>query len=146
MRLAATLVLLGLLATVGCSPSEEDVREDYCAQVEKDSDELTRISDEAGARGFLEALPTLEDLADLSPDDLADEWKTYLDALHGWRDALDATGLSAEDVADGMPKNLAKADRQRIRGAASVLNSAEVRAAAQGIEQHALDVCGQPLL
>lgn len=140
------LVVLGVLGATGCSRSDEDVREDYCAQVKEDSDELTRISDEAGASGFLEALPTLEGLADLAPDDLSDEWQTYLDALHGWEDALEESGVEADDVADGMPADLPAADRRRIRGAATVLSSAEVRAASEGIEQHALDVCGQPLL
>ena len=33
-----------------------------------------------------------------------------------------------------------------MRGAASVLSSQEVVTATQGIEQHALDICKQPLL
>lgn len=139
------LLCCGLLAA--CQQSDDERREAYCEQVEEVGPELTRISDEGGAAGFLSALPLLEDLAAEAPGDLRDEWKTFLDALRGLRDALDETGVDPEQVTDeGLPDDLSRDDRRRIRAQASVLASEETVAAVQGIEQHALDICKTPLL
>lgn len=147
-RALALLVVVPLVAGLlgGCQESAEDRREAYCKQVKEDSGDLTRISDEGGAGAFLQALPILEGLAEKSPDDLADEWRTFLDALHGLEDAVEEVGLDPEDVDGGLPKDLPRADRRRVRGAASVLARDDVVAATQGIEQHALDICGTQLL
>lgn len=136
-----------LLVTAGCGdPSPDEARKTYCEQVKKDADEITRIVDEGGAGAALKVLPKLEALADLSPRDLKDEWQTYLNALHGWRDALDETGLKPSDVAEGLPRNLSREDRRRLLGAISEVQGPQVKQAAEGIEQQALDVCGTPLL
>ncbi|WP_067441486.1 hypothetical protein [Nocardioides jensenii] len=136
-----------LLVTAGCGdPSPDEARKTYCAQVKKDADEITRIVDEGGAGAALQVLPKLEELADLAPRDLTDEWQTYLNALHGWRDALDDTGLEPSDVDEGLPRDLSREDRRRLLGAISEVQGPEVKQAAEGIEQQALDVCGTPLL
>lgn len=141
-----TGALLVVLAG-GCAQDEDAQREDYCESVADRSAELTRLTDEGGPAAFLEALPVLEDLAEESPDDLRDEWRTFLDALHGLEDAVAETGLDPADLTgEGLPDDLPAADRRRLRGAASVLASPDVVAATQGIEQHALDVCHTPLL
>lgn len=146
MRYAVALVVLLVLPVTGCSKSQDEVRDDYCAAVKEHSEDLIRLSDEGGPEAFAKMLPTLEELAAEAPEDLADEWSSYLDALRGWRDALDESGVEPADLAGGMPKDLARDDKRRIRGAATVLRSPEVTAASEGIEQQALDVCGTPLL
>jgi len=153
MRLVAPLLVGPLVAGVllvgaaGCSESPEDRRETYCAQVKKDSAGLSTGVAEGGPGAFLSVLPTLEGLAKKAPSDLKDEWQTLLNALHGLRDALDNTGLEPADIRDGsLPEGLPRADRKRVREAASVLTTPEVVAATQGIEQHALDICKQPLI
>ncbi len=158
VRLLAAGLAVGLLAAgAGCSESEDDRRRAYCDQVAQDADGITRAVDEGGPGAFLEVLPTLEGLSEKSPSDLKDEWQILLDALHGLDEALDATGLDPADLdgadldgADqgggGLPRDLPRADRRRVRGAASVLAAPEVVAATRGIEQHALDICKQPLL
>ncbi|QIX26874.1 hypothetical protein ncot_09860 [Nocardioides sp. JQ2195] len=146
MKAVVALLLALLLPLAGCSQSREDVRDDYCAQVKEDGPDLIRISDEAGAEAFEQMLPTLEGLAEKSPQDLQDEWQVYLNALRGWRDALEKSGVEASDLAGGMPEDLGREDKRRIRGAATVLRSQQVSAASSGIEQHALDVCGTALL
>ncbi|MBD8869736.1 hypothetical protein [Nocardioides donggukensis] len=144
--LGVAVVLLGL-AGGGCGSSAEEQRDDYCAAVEEQGARLTRISDEGGPGGFIEALPVLEELAGQAPADLRDEWRTFLDALRGLRDALSETGLDPDDVtADGLPDGLSQQERRRVSGAASVLARDDVRSATVGIEQHALDVCSTPLL
>ena len=147
MKWAAMGALLGLLVLAsGCSQTKQDVRDDYCVQVKKDSDALTRAADEGGPGAILTVLPTLERLAKKSPADLTDEWQIYLNALHGWRDSLADSGLTPAEVADGVPSGLPQSDRRRVVGAVSVLRGTDVTAASQGIKQHALDVCGTPLL
>lgn len=135
-----------VLAMTGCDKSEDDLRADYCAQVEADADEITRAVDEKGATAFVAVLPTFEQLADKAPGDVRDEWQVFLNALRGLRDALDATGVEPDEVDGKLPADLPAEDRQRIKGAASVLAGEDVRLATQSIEQHALDVCHTPLL
>lgn len=145
---ARLLVAVGmLLLPTACSESDAERRADYCEAVEEVGPQLTRISDEGGPAAFLEALPVLEDLAAESPDDLRDEWKTFLDALRGLRDAVEETGLDPADVTGGgLPDDLSREDRRRLRAQASVLARPEVESATRGIEQHALDTCQIPLL
>jgi hypothetical protein len=151
VRRGAAAAVVGCLAAglvlTGCGePSADERRDDYCAQVEEDSAELTRIADEGKAGAFLAALPTLERLAELAPDDIADDWALLLDALHGLRDALDETGLDPDQVDGKLPADLPAADRRKVAAAASVLADPQVVRATQGIEQQALDVCRTPLL
>jgi len=144
---ALAAVAAVLLATSGCSESEGDRRDAYCAQVKKDAPGLTRAVDEGGAGAFIDALPTLRGLASKAPSDLKDEWQTLVNALDGLKSALEETGVSPDDITGGnLPKDLSREDRRTVRGAASVLSSEEVVTATQGIEQHALDICKQPLL
>ena len=136
-----------LIGATGCSETAEDRREAYCAQVKQDSTEISTAIAEGGPGAFLSVLPRLEGLAAKAPSDLKDEWQTLLNALTGLKDALDATGVEPADIQDGnLPEDLPKADRTRVRDAASVLTTPEVVAATQGIEQHALDICKQPLI
>ena len=147
-RTQALLVVGALLAgATGCSQSADDRREAYCAQVKKDSTTISKGVADGGPGAFLDVLPTLQGLAKKVPSDLKDEWQTLLNALTGLQDALDATGLDPSDIQDGkLPAGLSRADRKRVRNAASVLTTPEVVAATQGIEQHALDICKQPLI
>ena len=147
-RTQALLVVGALLAgATACSQSAHDRREAYCAQVKKDSTTISKGIAEGGPDAFLDVLPTLQGLAKKAPSDLKDEWQTLLNALTGLQDALDATGLEPSDIKDGtLPRDLSREDRKRVRNAASVLTTPEVVAATQGIEQHALDICKQPLI
>ena len=149
MRRTLALLVAGALLTgaTGCSQSADDRREAYCAQVKKDSTTLSKGVAEGGPGAFLDVLPTLRGLARKAPSDLKDEWQTLLNALTGLQDALDATGMEPSDIEDGtLPRDLSREDRKRVRDAASVLTTPEVVAATQGIEQHALDICKQPLI
>lgn len=146
-RAAAALGASVLLLTgAGCQQSAEEERADYCEQVKKDADELTRITDEGGAGGFLDALPLLEGLAEKSPSDLKDEWRTLLNALHGLEEAVEETDIDPDDLNGKLPADLTRAERTRVRQAATVLQEQQVVQSASGIEQHALDVCETPIL
>lgn len=144
---AAVLAASLVLGPAGCSESDDERRDAYCDAVREDAKEVGRTVSEGGAGAFLEVLPTLEDLAEQAPSDLKDEWQTLVNALDGLKSALEETGVSPDDITGGnLPKDLSREDRRTVRGAASVLSSEEVVTATQGIEQHALDICKQPLL
>lgn len=138
--LAGVLVVAALSAT-GCGGDES-----YCDRVKDEADSLGRISEQGGPGAFLKALPTLEELADNAPSDLKDEWQTFIDALHGLRDALADAGVDADQLGSKLPAGLTPAERRRIHGSAALLASPEVIAAVRGIEQQAKDVCKTPLL
>lgn len=141
---AAALVVSGVTACGDPSPQEQ--RDAYCAQLEEDSPTLTRIVDEKGAAAFVEALPTLQGLADEAPEDIRDDWQVFLNALEGLEKALDETGVDPTDVAGNkLPADLSEEERRRVRAAANVLTTPEVTSAAAGLEQHALDVCEVPI-
>jgi hypothetical protein len=143
---AIGLVVLVLGGLAACSESPEERRDAYCARLEADRDQISRVASQGGAGGFVRALPVLDGLAERAPGDIKDEWQVLLNALHGLDDALAETGLEPSDVGEKLPTTLTEDQRRRVSGAASVLASVEVRAATSGIEQHALDICGIPLL
>jgi hypothetical protein len=84
----------------------------------------------------------LRDLAEKSPDDLSDEWQTYLRAIEGLDKAIKDAGVKPSDFDGGkVPAGLSKEDQQAIAEAAGQITTEEVIAAATGIEQQARDVC-----
>jgi hypothetical protein len=139
-RVAVLALLLGL--TAGCGGDDE---QDYCAMVEDEAPGLTRKVDEAGQAGLLEVLPTLEDLAGSAPEDVEDDWHVFLTAIRDLRHTLDETGVDPARVSK-LPEDLPADDRKAITDAASRLLTTEVMAAAEAIDQQALDVCHTPLL
>ena len=71
--IAVVLVLSGLLS--GCGG------EDYCDTVKDRQADLTDVTASGSAAALLDALPIFRDLADEAPDDIRDEWRTFLDPL-----------------------------------------------------------------
>lgn len=147
MRRLAVVALLLPLGGCGWGPFAGDPIEDYCATVEEEAPGLTRAVDEHGAQGLLDSLPTLEELGEEAPDDVRDDWQVLLGALREFRDALEGTGLDANDVeGGGLPEDLSDEDRTAVTDAATRLLSPQVERATAEVEQHALDVCHTPLL
>ncbi|HEX6247204.1 MAG TPA: hypothetical protein VFZ64_04985 [Nocardioidaceae bacterium] len=136
--LAASGLGLGLLA--GCA----DEGERYCDDL---ADSRERLSDLAGSTaedpGALEeTLAVLEDLGEGAPGDVADEWTTLVFAYEGLVEAFDDAGVSPADYDPGAPpEDVTEEEARRIEDAAAELASARVLAAADGVEQHARDVC-----
>lgn len=132
----ALVLALGLLG--GCGNQEED----YCQALEADQEAFAAMQQDTSGLGLLRQRPLLQRLADNAPDDLADEWQTLTGALDAFSDTLEEVGVDPEDFEAGTPPDsLSDADRSRIEEAADELSSADVVAAANGIEQQAKDVC-----
>jgi hypothetical protein len=132
------LVVALLLSLAGCG----DPTESYCSDLEKQRKQIAEMVESSSPSALLSNLPMLHDLAEKSPDDLTDEWQTFLGALDGLDEAIKDAGVKASDFKDGKaPSGLGEADKKAIADAAGQVRSDEVVAAASGIEQQARDVC-----
>jgi hypothetical protein len=84
----------------------------------------------------------LRELSEKSPDDLADEWETFLTAIEGLDQAIERAGVKPSDFEDGKaPPGLSVKDKKAIAEAAGQITTEEVITAATGIENQARDVC-----
>jgi hypothetical protein len=134
----ATAVAL-LLPLTACGSDDET---SYCDALKSDQQLFAEMQDDTSGLGLLKHRTTLRALAEKAPDDLTDEWQTFLGALDAFAGTLREVGVAPGDFVDGKPPATLDADeRTRIANAANELASADVVEAADGIEQHAKDVC-----
>lgn len=118
--LLATVAVAGALVVGGCGSEKEQ----WCDRVEEEAPGLGRTIDSGGEeRGLIDALPTLESLAEDAPDDVRGEWRTLVDAVRDLDEAVEAK------------------DEEAIGAASLRLASPEVQDAADTVEQQARDVC-----
>ena len=138
-RLAAAALILALVATLcGCGDQEET----YCDALRKDRTRIDEIISSSDGDALLAGLPVFRDLADEAPDDLTDEWQTFLNALEGLQEALRDAGVEPSQFRGGkIPTSVTGDDRQSIIAAADTLSSAPVVSAVSGIETQGRDVC-----
>jgi hypothetical protein len=136
LTLAVTAALL--LSLQACGDQEKT----YCSALASDQKMFAEMQDDTSGLGLLRHRATLHALADKAPDDLTDEWQTFLGALDAFAATLRRVGVDPGDFVGGQPPaGLSAADRSRVAQAASELSDADVVEAANGIEQHAKDVC-----
>lgn len=136
---AASLLAVVLLSGCGGEPSVED----YCEQLGAERERLAELVGSGDPGSLLgENLPLLEELGEQAPRDLVGEWDTLLTALRQLDAALGEAGLEVDDFEDGQaPDGAAPEDLEPIAQAVRRLQSADVVAAASGIETQARDVC-----
>jgi hypothetical protein len=136
---AAAVVLALLLSLAGCGG---DGTSGYCNDLESQSKKIADILDSDSSTALLDGLPVFRDLAKKAPEDLDDEWQTFLGALDGLDQALKDAGVKASDFKDGKPPaGLSASDQKSIVDAADQISTDDVVAASTGIEQEARDVC-----
>jgi hypothetical protein len=136
---ALGLALVLAWALAGCGGNQQ---EDYCEALQERREKIAEMVDSGSPAVLLDNLPMLRELGEQAPEDLTDEWQTYLAALGGLDQALDDAGVKASDFKDGKPPaGLDKAERQAIADAAGEVASEETVQAGAGIEQQARDVC-----
>jgi hypothetical protein len=141
----AVLVAGGLVAFV-VQRQDDDPFATYCAEVEEQRAVLGQQLAGGPQTGLIAALPTFRDLAAVAPDDIADEWQVVIDHVEALQDALDAAGVDAATYdRDHPPADVTKEQREQIDAAAVALASPTMRAALDGVQQQARDVCRTPL-
>ena len=140
---AASLLLVVALTLTGCSG---DPHEDYCEAVTDHQEELTEVaaSDDTGA--LFDALDTYDDLREQAPRDIADDWDAVIGPLRAREKALADHGVDPSSYSsDEPPADLDDDARREIEAAAREVGSERTVTAMGAVEQHALDVCGEPL-
>ena len=137
-RTAALLLAASLLT--GCGG------DDYCGAVEEHQAELTDESASGSPAALLEALPVFRDLQEQAPDDILDDWETFLDPLTELDEALEAADVEpATYDPENLPADLTDEERERIEAAGAALADPAVVAAFDGVQQQAKDVCHTPM-
>ena len=136
--LAAALLLGSLLNACG--------GEDYCAAVKEHQTELSDVTAAGSPSALLEALPIFRDLEEQAPEDIRDDWHTFLDALGELDGALRDAGVDPSSYdRKQIPEGVSAEERVRIEAAAAGLTVPEVVQAFDSVQQQAKDVCHTPL-
>jgi hypothetical protein len=151
MRRPARLGVVSVMAVVagvlgGCGADPEEA---YCDTLQTESRELERLAKQSSQPGTDVLRPTLASLQRLSddaPPHLEDEYATLVYAWEGVVDAVDRAGVDPEAYRPGrMPEGVRGPDARRLEQTTSTLVSPRIRDAANGIEDHAEQVCGLDL-
>jgi hypothetical protein len=128
-----------LMALTGCATETEE----YCETLAEEKQTLTELANGEPRDDVLSAtLETFRGLRDEAPGDLSDEWSTLAFAYESLAEAFEAAGVGpGEYDAGSPPPDVTPAQVRRIEGAAAELRTPRVMRAAEGVEQHARDVC-----
>jgi hypothetical protein len=139
-RLGGVALAVALLAPLaGCGGNSID---DYCNDLSAHRKQFAEMVESTSPTALLSHLSMLHDLADKAPEDLADEWQTFIGALEGLDRALDRAGVKPSAFVGGKPPaGLSASDRQQVADAAAQIETDDVVAAVSGIEQQGRDVC-----
>jgi hypothetical protein len=140
-RLAALLLVLAALTSALSACGR-----DYCDAVKDHQAELSDETASGSPSALLRALPIFRDLRDHAPDDIRDDWRTFLDALEELDGALRDAGLDPASYDAGhLPEGLTDGKRTRIESAGAALADPDVVRAFDSVQQQAKDVCHTPL-
>ena len=140
----AGIALSGLVlvaSTTSCASETES----YCAELEEQKQTLTDLatgSTDPSGNVLEETLEVFQTLREAAPGDIEDEWSTLVFAYEGLADAFEAAGTTPGEFDPGSPpEGVSDSEAERIEGAAAELRSQRVVKAADGLQQHARDVC-----
>jgi hypothetical protein len=146
-RIVVRLAVLAAISVpvVGCG-DDDDPFEAYCKELKAQRESLSE--DLAGDTGtsLIDALPEFERLQDKSPDDIADEWAIVTTRIGDLVDALEDAGVDpATYNRRKPPAGLTEDEKAAIDAAATALVTPEMKAALDGVQQQARDVCKTPM-
>ncbi len=144
--IAVVVVALVVGGFVWRQRGDDDPFAGYCSAVESHRDDLGAALSAGRTTGLLRALPSFEDLADKSPQDIRTDWNLVVSRIEALAKALEAAGVEAATYDPAKPPaDLSDAEQAAIKKAADALGSAETATALSRVEQQARDVCKTPL-
>ena len=124
----------------------DDPFEVYCKEIKAQRESLSEDLAGGTATSLIDALPEFERLQDKSPDDLKDEWNTVTSRIGDLVESLEDAGVDPATYDRRKPPAGLTADEQdAIDAAAQALATPEMKAALDGVEQQARDVCKTPM-
>ena len=145
-RIVVRLAVLAAVSVpvVGCG--DDDPFEAYCKEVKAQRESLSEDLASDTGTSLIDALPEFEQLQDKSPDDLKDEWDTVTTRIGDLVEALEDAGVDPATYDHRKPPAGLTADEvDAIEAAARALATPEMKAALDGVEQQARDVCKTPM-
>jgi hypothetical protein len=139
--------LVGLLGAVLLAPLLTGCgQKSYCDTVRDHQSDIGTAIHGGDPTGALQLLPAFQDLEQVAPDDVQDDYHLVVTRLTELRSALDAAGVDpATYDAQHPPAGLTAADRGAIREAAAQLAAPDAAQALTSVQQEVLDVCHVPL-
>lgn len=146
-RIVLRVTALAALSTlvVACG-EDDDPFETYCKEVKAQRKSLSEDLAGGTPTALIQALPEFERLQDKSPSDLEDEWATVTSRIGDLVGALEDAGVDPATYDRRQPPpGLTDDERDAIDAAAQALATAEMKAALDGVEQQARDVCKTPM-
>lgn len=143
MSRLVTPLLAVLLAVAGTGLGGCGSRiDDYCSELQSHQQQFAAMFAGEGPDQLLDHLPMLHQLADAAPDDLRDEWQSFVSAVQGLATALHRAGVRPQEFRGGRaPARLSPRQRLAIADAADQLSARDTVEAVNGIDQQARDVC-----
>lgn len=112
----------------------------YCRALDEAEPTLSKLAGEPA--GLLASRPLMHRLAGKAPHDLLAEWTTFIGALDQFGRDLTVAGIDPATYQGKADLMELPADQQElVVAAADQLTAPDVIAAAEGITQHAADVC-----
>lgn len=140
-RTALAVALLLAVPLVGCANPQQE----YCSALADEQKNLESLSAGAGDPGtgdLARTIDVFERLRAKAPEDMVDEWDTYVMALQSLERALADAGADESMFTNGVrPEGMSERDYAAISSAAVELRSTRVVEAAAGIQNQARDVC-----
>ncbi len=137
---AGAVLVLGSLTACGGGDDE------YCSAIEDAQKQFEGLENGEDFDQLGDAIDTLQGLGEDAPDDVADDWEVFNDALADFQTALDDAGVSGADLEamqnGEIPEGLDDpATMEDLTTASQALTSEEVSDAGDAIKKHAEETC-----
>jgi hypothetical protein len=124
----------------------------YCADLKDAASNIAAFTGESvpTAAQFEKFAGEVKDLAAEAPSAVADDWKVLADQLKNLTDALDAAGITLQQLVEAatsgkLPAGMTEADFTALGQKLQQFAGSNVTAATTAIESHAKDACGVTL-
>jgi hypothetical protein len=146
--LAAAALGTALLGGCGDDGASDAGGDGYCTDLEAATTELDAVQ-HGDLGGLRDATASMQELAQEAPKELEDAWKVLIDGVDRLVDAIEAAGLSEEDLAGlqsgEIPDGVDMEALEDLMAELKALKTPEFQEATEAITAHAKEECGVDL-